>query len=238
MTDLFLGEQIISRHLFTPDECRSIVQQIDSLQDHWLKLKPDAAFFTLGAPAYQLCAENESIQKYHLRAIAENPLLWEQFSSVYQKLGDLLFSVLGIRAGYYFSLALPGFHIFPSGIDHFEGGDIHCDISYYFLDTPEKGVAHREHISIVVPFELPSCDCGIEIWEPRVARFCELDKHVRKLRFLQPTRKLQYNRGTAVIFSGFLPHRISPYASKRHDARRITLQAHLANVEGSWVMYW
>lgn len=210
------------------------------LKSYWIKRDPWVPFYTLGAASY-LDAVGNSRPTYYSKAKHDNPILWEHFKWLYERLSDKLARTLGEPIAYPPMLALPGFHIYLWCLV-FERPvfSIHRDLQYTLLDWKSStGIDFTRPISFTLAIKLPKSGGGLYIWnldheEIRGLPRPEIDRLIgsRKKTF-HP-----YKAGKLILHSGHQVHQVAPMQNAQPDDERITLQGHGLLCQGTWQLYW
>lgn len=227
---------LTQHELLSAAECEKIQQRVLSLRDHWIK-RSGYGFYSLATAAY-LDAPSRRCE-YLESARQSNPLLMAEFSDVYAVITrffeDFLFAPVVVTD----ELAVPGFHIFefeqPGPKDDHASTRAHFDMQW--MDA-FPGVLPAATVSFTVAIEQPSSGAAMEVWPLRYGDLASLPVPVTEWAAGQPSRRLPYTDGGITVHDGNILHAIGGRRRAEPPGRRVTLQGHGAEVDGTWVLYW
>ena len=238
---------IMELPLLDAQECREVVQQLETLDAHWTdrSAQSDGSFRTLGRASYlDVCMANADAETgYYAHLQASNALLLAHFQHLYDRLARALAGVLAADVMLATTLAIPGFHLFRGhGIARAGSASAHFDIQYAKLRLP-PGRISDEPVSFTLALELPACGSGLDVWSVVEADFdrafaagraSTLDEFAsRRTCGYHP-----YACGVVFVHKGLWLHRLSTPGPVRATDRRITLQGHALAIDGAWLLYW
>lgn len=236
-----LQEHFTTIDLLTPSECQRACSLIQHLRQFWLKQDASLPFYSLGTASYFHDPTSNPIEQYNSLIKCYSPLLWQNFSWLYQKLADTLASQLSAPICYPEHLALPGFHIFLAH-KYFEqlNPPIHRDLQYRMHQwETTKATDYTETISFTLAIKLPQAGAGMNIWD---LHHDEVDlmspAEIESLVQSQKKYFFSYELGKLVLHSGHFIHQIASAKNIQKDDERITLQGHGFLTQGTWNLYW
>jgi len=237
-----IGSEIVADlELLTIDECVSVKKFIYDTRKHWVQRKPQVPFYTLGTVSY-LDAKQKG-QDYYQDSIGRtNPLLWSEFSWLYERLLDTLNARFEPTFKYHPARALPGFHIFLAHPAFTQvSASRHYDLQHEPLDWSALGeIEPAEQLSLTLSISLPSAGSGLMVWDINHLKLNEMtteqQREVRRRN--QEHRVHEYQAGHMAIHSGYYEHQIEPLRKYVAGEDRITLQAHTLPVGDDWIVYW
>ena len=182
------------------------------LREYWDHRSPQIPFYTLGKAAYL----DENTDAYFEGVKTVNPILKDYLGFMYDDLKDMLSAILREPVGTLPSVALPGFHVFPSD-PVFLGmwGNWHVDIPHQTLS-----LGNQEPWAFTVAITLPTGGAG-------------QDRRIDNKEVY-----LEYEPGKMYLTNGETVHRITSYKEYVPNEYRVTLQGHLIRVDGSLIMFW
>jgi hypothetical protein len=228
--------------LLSPQECLEVRSLVHQLKKSWLKRAPSLPFYTLGTASYFHTVSENPTGKYDAVIDRYNPLLWEHFSWLYERLADALTQKLAAPVHYPKErLALPGFHIFLAHkVFEQPMAAIHRDLQYkQHKWEPEAAADFSNPISFTLAIALPKSGAGMNIWN---LHHDEVDKLPQaEIDRLLPTRKQYfhaYELGKFALHSGLFLHQIAPIKNLQPGDERITLQGHGLFFNGAWHLHW
>jgi hypothetical protein len=227
---------LTQHELLSADECENIQQRVISLRDHWIKRSGDG-FYSLGTASY-LDAPGRR-HEYLESARHSNSLLTAGFSDVYSVITsffeDFLFAPVMVTD----ELAVPGFHIFefeqPGPKDDAASTRAHFDLQWM---EAFPGFLPAATVSFTVAIEQPPSGAAMEVWPLRYGDLASLSVPVTEWAAGQPSRRLPYTNGGITIHDGNILHAIGGRRRAEPPGRRVTLQGHGAEIDGTWVLYW
>lgn len=185
---------------------RLVSDKVLELKDLWESRSNDIPFFTIGKAAYL------DGNAYTDRAKELNKILIKQFGPLYTEIQSVFESEFKEPVGFNPSIALPGFHIFPSDPKLLSvAGNWHIDTPHLTLN-----LGHEDTWAFTLPIQLPSGGGGMESRESYHA----------------------YEVGQMILHKGNDLHRIANFKDYKPNEYRITLQGHIVRVEGKLVMFW
>jgi hypothetical protein len=226
---------LTQHELFSAAECRDIQRRVLSVRDHWI-IRSDG-FYSLATAAY-LDAPGRR-HEYLKSARESNPLLVAGFADVYSVIvrffEDFFFAPVVIAE----ELAVPGFHIFefgqPGPKNDYASARAHFDLQW--LDA-FPGTYPAATVSFTVAIEQPPDGAAMQVWPLRYGDFAGISVPVSEWAAAQPSRRLPYTDGGITIHDGNILHAIGGRRQAEPPGRRLTLQGHGAEVDGTWVLYW
>jgi hypothetical protein len=236
---MILTEEIpLSQHdVLDAADCDRASETTLSLREHWTQRSPAATFFTLGAASYLDASKS---QPHYLElARASNPMLERNFGWLHEKVKSFFEELLGERAFYDHTYALPGFHVFVmSGADR--SGDRPANRAHFDLQFMHAipGIEPKGTLSFTLPVNLPTGGSSMEIWPARYQ-----DAIRRKFTALEyaaehPSQTVEYVPGRIVVHDGMVLHAIGGSSTTRPSGYRITLQGHGVKMPEGWLLYW
>jgi len=244
-------------------ECAVAYGTVRKLKDNWLQRHPALPFFTLGAANYFDITGGPG-SPYYTMIRTINPVLWENFQWVYERLAERLGSHLGAPVVYRDGLALPGFHIFdyhpaftrPRDVTHaelFRNGypadqfcnPIHCDKAHLLVDWGDTADLDLEHpISFTMVVAMPESGAGLYLWDFHYEETKNLPagSGMEVLGPILDSRQRHthhYQKGKMAVHSGLYLHQPMP-AGAIHPGcdSRVTLQGHGIFGSGAWHLFW
>jgi hypothetical protein len=222
---------LIDRQIVSETEAAQASASVVALRGLW-SFK-SGALHTLGEPVYQ---NTSRMDFYYCKVKELNPILWETFHWLYQRLRDAIQDEIGEDVYFADNLAVPGFHIFEfHATEYFGGGRPHFDLPYESIDWSDGAEISTERTpSFTLPLELPVSGGGIN-FRP------ELYPNVLagKTNSLQGcTEYYKFSIGRLVMFEGQRRHWIGPIPEVQAGERRITCQGHCVRVNRRWIAYW
>lgn len=217
-------------------ECEAVRDQVLALRDHWTPRSEAGRFSTLGAAAYLDAPDRH--EAYVGAARALNPLLWESFRWLYERVRKGFEEALARPVSYDDQCALPGFHIFvlfgqDQSLDK-PAARAHFDLQWMHA---MPGSQPEETLSFTLLIEEPSGGSSMEIWQ---AHMRAVPPSFDALKYASdcPSRTLRYCRGHMVVHDGLLLHAIGRASIAAPEGYRITFQGHGVKVFGCWKLYW
>lgn len=187
---------------------------------------------TLGFPAYRFDGDRTA---YFACVVESNRVLRASVGKTIRRVLDAIGALLNEDIQLLYDVAHPGFHILAfDECPSYDPGPPHSDAPY--LRVPwlnPQAVDPGDNLSFVVPVELPEAPCGLEIFPLwRTSRNAEGEEWTE----LEPTL-YSYRIGYLYLFPGSWRHRLSPVKGSEGELR-ITLQGHLARLNGRLFAYW
>jgi hypothetical protein len=220
--------------LLTGDEAARVVDTLDRHRSAWTTVPRHGGdldrFATLGSATY---IDYSSDRRDELVA-AGNAVLLRAFGGLIDRvrsaLGAALARPLALPPA---GVPLPGFHIFGPANKLVYGGSLHLDLqSEQIAQRLGRAIAPEDEWSFTLPVALPSSGATLELW----------DRDRRgpppNLAADRPTWVHRYQLGVLVLHRGDHYHRIGPVPAQASARRRVTLQGHVAAVDGSAFVYW
>lgn len=223
--------------IFSEQECRQLLVEIDAERAHWTRRHPQTPFFTFGAASY-LDAKFDR-QTYLTQAEATNTLLAHRFANLYQRVRAALLLHLEAAVLDLPHAGLPGFHIFGSH-PAFRNptGSVHFDLQYELVPWPEP-LFRDQVLSFTLPLTIPNGGGGLRYWDLTPDSLTGLAPAEQKALIADsPMHYLPYAVGTLVLHSGHLLHQIAPAPELTTDDRRVTLQGHVGRTSQGYYWYW
>lgn len=223
--------------LLDDSEVARVYAGVHAERERWTRRSNEYPFFTLGAASY-LDGSNNGAARYQDLARRTNPVLAAGFGWVHERLRLAVSHLVGAKARYDERLALPGFHIFLSGMP---SGSIHYDLQYEFIDWSAIGVPDgRRQLSLTLAIALPAGGGGLLLWNINwleIEAMTPKDRRAHLVANRRATRQ-PYTPGHLIVHSGHQLHQIPNTPDERPDDERITIQAHALPVDGQWIVYW
>lgn len=233
---------IANIEVLTKAECQVVRDTVQSMGASWVR-RSDLPFFTLGAASYMDAPINKA--GYYQNAAIYNPLLWDAFGWVYERLTSCLEDYLGAPVTLHSSQALPGFHIFLADRGfHQIKASIHRDLQYALLDWEHPDETDFQHpISFTLAIAVPHFGAGLYLWDLCHEEMLELSQSgIEQLIGSRSSHYHTYELGKLAIHSGHQVHQmgpaIAPEQTIRPEDERITLQGHGLLCQGTWQLYW
>ena len=196
-------------------DCREIADEVRNLRDcgKWQSRSYDFPFYTLGVSAYL----DGNTEKYYSGAKQLNPGMLYWFFKLYQEVSGQLSNYFDEWVLFNPSLALPGFHIFPSNKKLLTvAGNWHLDAPHTTL-----GMGDKDTHAFTVAIELPTGGGGMDM---KIGG--------------ESNEYIEYQVGELVLHDGMTPHRIASYREYKPDEYRITLQGHIVRDGKDLIMFW
>lgn len=234
----------------SPNEAAQIASAVNASRNYWVK-RNNTGLYTLGAAAYldlptEGTREQFSIKDYDPKRYSSgvrrfNPILRLSFSSMYDRLLEILTAALGRNCYFAPEKALPGFHIFEHHplladpklqVPHF-------DRQYECLAWPFPiETFSNEHVSFTLPLKLPSTGGGLVLWSTQLRDILSNKRDMAKQIAREASKVyIDYSVGEMLIHSGHKLHQIRPWKSNVGE-QRITMQGHGILHKGQWLIYW
>ena len=196
-------------------DCKEIADEVKNLREcgKWQSRSYDFPFYTLGASAYL----DGNTKKYYCGAKQLNPGMLYWFFKLYQEVSGQLSNYFDEWVLFNPSLALPGFHIFPSDNKLLTvAGNWHLDAPHTTL-----GIGDKDTYSFTVAIELPTGGGGMDM---KIGG--------------ESNEYIEYQVGELVLHDGMTPHRIASYREYKPDEYRITLQGHIVRDGKDLITFW
>ncbi len=171
-----------------------------------------------------------------------NPILWDNFESLYDRLVFSLEKELREPVHWAQEKAFPGFHIFENSYVNSlsSAQSAHFDRQYEPLDWGQirQTWKNARTLSFTLPLRLPASGAGLMIWNVLLQDVLQMNhqaarNHVR----LAEKEPVHYEVGKLICHDGHYLHMIRPWRGKPEE-HRITLQGHCIRVDGTWLCYW
>ncbi|MCH2171881.1 hypothetical protein MK489_13940 [Myxococcota bacterium] len=220
-------------------DCERVRSTLLQLSEFWRKRNTKLPLFTLGAATY--IDSRPDLKTYYGYVKSDNPILWEHFEWVYQRLVVALGKYIGGPINFDHDQAVPGFHLYrfhPA----FEKNiaEIHFDRQQTRLRWPENAeIDWSDPISFTLPIALPRTGGGLHTWEIDWQEFREAGSEARKLLIRDSSKTLHvYRLGELVVHSGNQLHQVAPGVHLSPEDERFTLQGHGLYCDGAWRLYW
>ncbi|PZU95065.1 MAG: hypothetical protein DCE90_13285 [Pseudanabaena sp.] len=222
--------------ILTMEECKYIHATVLELRYLWEQQETAIPFYTLGAASY-IDAKKHKI-KYLDKVYTYNPILFNHFNWLYQKLGEQLTKYLQAPIAYPRHLALPGFHIFQSS-KLFEQAiaSIHYDLQYELIDWQDSS-DFTNPLSFTLAIALPTYGGGLNMWKINYSETGKNPSLIKESSSARSPNFYPYELGSLVIHSGHILHQIAPCIDIQPNDERITLQGHAILNNGTWQLYW
>lgn len=219
-------------------ECDRVRDTVLALRAQWASRHVELPMYTLGVASY-IDAIGEQPQ-YATLARASNPLFWQHFGWLYERVAAVLSRVLGEPVGYAETLSLPGFHVFLSAKAFEQAiGVIHFDLQYLQHDWRGQAADLDQPLSFTLAITLPRRGGGLNTWNVSHAEWiAQPGDTPADLARRHTAGYHAYQRGHLALHSGHLMHQIAPAIDMQPDDERITLQGHGIRVDGVWRLYW
>lgn len=222
--------------LFTADECTNIASRVFSLRNHWIA-RSSNGFYSLATASYLDGPGRRA--EYRDRARQTNPLLMAHFRDVYARIAaffeELLFAPVTITT----ELAVPGFHIFEFGRCSPDGdnaaGRAHFDLQWM---EALPGTVPDSTLSFTVAIKQPPAGAAMEVWPLQYQNTGTLVGGVTEWAACHPPRRLDYTDGGITVHDGNILHAIGARRAGEPAGRRLTLQGHGVQLNGTWILYW
>ena len=234
------SESVSNINLLTAVECQKVNQTVHQLKQFWISQHPATPFYSLGTGSYFHVESGKLLDSNYYSLLQQyNPLLWDNFAWLYQRLADTLAKELNAPTQYSEKLALPGFHIFLSHkAFEYPVGKKHRDLQYLQHEWQENQ-ARKEHISFTLALKLPQLGGGMNIWDLHHDEVdCLSQREVEDLARSRDWRFHPYELGSFALHSGHFLHQIAPATNIQPEDERITLQGHGTCDRGIWYLYW
>jgi len=227
----------LSQHdILDASECGQVRQRVMELRKIWTP-RTEGSFFTLGAASYLDATGDRSA--YLERARRGNPVLWESFGWLQERVRLFAQELLDEPAFFDPECALPGFHIFvmrgedrsldqPSRRAHFD--------LQWMQAVPTRAPAAA--VSLTLPIEVPSGGASMEIWHVRYKEAIQLGLSGPEYAMSYPSQTIGYVPGRAVVHDGLILHAIGRAFTAAPTGYRITLQGHGVRLPEGWLLYW
>jgi glutathione synthase/RimK-type ligase-like ATP-grasp enzyme len=230
----------------SPTECERVKEAIAQLEKRWLpRGRNDRLFCTLGAASYLDCGDyQEPEDTYWQKAARYNPVLWEHFGWLYDKLQNHLEALLQAPVAYREDAALPGFHLWlAEAIPTRSLVSMHCDLQYQHLPWPAQSpIDFSQTLSFTLPIALPASGGGLDLCDLSHLDYLDMrPNNAIDWQLIPRFRNRQYHPyhiGHLVLHSGYTLHRVAPTSAATPTDQRITLQGHAVQVDGVWQLYW
>jgi len=232
--------------LLSPEEAREVVRSLDAIRSSWLIRDGRVrAFATLGRAAYlDLCGGRSTVEEYRRRAAEQNEHLRRHFADLLEMLRSTIADRQQTPAVLTRDWALPGFHIFTGpGLRGAGAGGAHFDLQFREL-VGDVRIDHARVLSFTLALELPEAGSGLRVWPIRPAQLhgCSRgrDSDERLIDYLghKPSVYVRYQIGRLYIQREPILHCIWNGEPIRQSDRRITLQGHALEQNGTFVLYW
>jgi hypothetical protein len=236
--DLFTTAPMpLTQHeLFSAAECNNIRQRVLSLRGHWAE-RSAHGFYSLGTASYLDAPGRRS--EYLASARQSNSLLIAEFSDVYSVITRFFEELLMAPVKLSDELAVPGFHIFefrqPGEAHDRASARAHFDLQW---TDALGGLIPAATVSFTVAIEQPPAGAAMEVWSLRYADVASLAVPVTEWAAQQPSRRLPYTDGGVTVHDGNILHAIGGRRPAEPPGRRLTLQGHGAEMDGTWILYW
>jgi hypothetical protein len=222
--------------LLTPDEARQVLDAVDRHRSAWLPVPRQGGdldrFATLGSATY---IDHGSERLGELVA-AGNAVLIDAFGGLIDRVRSALRAALGRPVGPPpDGVGLPGFHVFGPANRLVWGGSLHLDLQGLQLaQRLGRSLDPGDEWSFTLPVALPSSGATLELWD----RDRRDPLGPPKLASDRPTWVHRYQLGVLALHRGDHYHRIGPVPNEAQLRRRVTLQGHVAALDGSAFAYW
>jgi hypothetical protein len=180
-----------------------------------------ANLFTLGYPLYiaQSASNISAASRYFVENLKTNKYLFLRFKPLYQCLVASASAYFGVDLFFHPQLAIPGFHLFLSGPGRpYAGGGWHVDQ----FETAHL-VPRRAAWSATLFIGSQSHRYGIDFRK-------ETEAGIQAIPYWHKV-------GRITLFRSDRVHRIAPMPSDT-DCARLTMQAHIAFVDGRGFLFW
>lgn len=233
-----MAEQITELAILDGDECARASAEIHVLRDRWIRRSPALPFFTLSAASYLDAPANPVF--YRRLARHTNPMLWQHFEWLYERVSATLAAHLGAPVGFGDDTALPGFHVYLA-CKTFEKpiASIHCDAQFGSIDWSEGEAPDTTRpLSFTLPLRLPHRGGGMYLWDVHADEIRENRGASPATLAARGRRTVEYSCGRMVLHSGRYLHQAAPGRRLRGDDERFTLQGHAVRRGGRWELYW
>jgi hypothetical protein len=229
-----------TRQVLSVEDCEKVARLVYDLRSLWIPKGAFVPLFTLGATMYGDAYER-GLAGYYAKARYLNPILWEQFSWLYEVVALGFQTMFGQKPIYKQPFALPGFHIFlPHSDSAASVGEVaraHVD-SHYRNYVFDSRFDFSRPMAFTLPVEIPASGAGLDLWH-----LTEVDligsvkeERYRALMRNRPERII-YKLGEMVVHSGLTFHQIAPMEIGPDDKSRITLQGFSFDYLGQRVLY-
>ena len=234
--------------LLSDDDREKYLNNLDKLSNEWREwndLPAPLPYYVLGATSH--FDAKKSISLYHKIKNYYNPLLYNNFSALYETLVEAISKELGeVRLEE--TLALPGFHIMGSGtgsgtvklnFPDTYGNDRHKDYIYTFhlpeLSKIYSNINTDETVSFALPLKLPRAGSGLVIW-PENGEGAGYGDFYSNFQGGSPDF-IAYEEGSLSLFPGDLYHQVAPIKECFMDDRRVVLLGHMILCDNIWRVY-
>lgn len=167
--------------LLTDQETESVLNKVEELKDFYTDLPKKFSFQTLGAATYIHCGQgayseiknaNEDLCKiYNQIKIKTNPILYENFNWLYEKIAKKINDIYNEDAIVCdkADLAYPGFHIFYThewceDIHHPPHMDLQANFHLDKVKKIFKNVNENNFLTFTLSIKLPKAGGGLYYW--------------------------------------------------------------------------
>lgn len=228
-------------YLFSEEDCNNIFNALINLKYIW-QPRLDNNFMTVGALSYL-----DDGHDYISNLNKFNPLLWNYFEWVYQKIQAYYQTNFDKPVIYWvqspFPKALPGFHIFQNSEflnNNKWSASIHTD-SPQLKHVWKSDV--RDTFSFTISIQSPSCNSGLKFWmDTEIFKgispiyYNELSENNKK-ELEEKFIYIPYKIGYIYEHTGDMYHQIATEGTFMSGEKRITLQGHLAEFDDTIMLY-
>jgi hypothetical protein len=242
----------------SPEEMKRVRASILELRPYWVQRHPRGPYYTLGASNYWDLI-GKSKEHYVSEARRLNPILWERFEPLYQRVQSGVSEAFGAPAIYDpENLPLPGFHVFlgddmltqVKDITHRQWfkeredpnkfvNSIHCDTPQLIVPFGDRPVDKTRPLSFTGSVSLPEEGSGLYTWDLTLAESEKIpDAELMAMLNARGKHYNAYHVGELFVHSGLVFHQIAKLENVRAGMERITLQGHTIRRDGQWLLYW
>lgn len=231
------------KSFLTKAECADVCSGVMNLMPVWRKIawpksRGKAPFYVLGYAAYSC---RNSMAGYRRGYESLNPVLWQNFSWVYERLQGLLSARLNARVVFRQDASLPGFHILLAHPIFVKvPNPWHVDFDFELLRW-KKSIDTDHVLAFTLPIALPKAGAALDVLDLRykdVSRYprARWPSHAARAAL---KRSYPHRLGRIMLQDGNSFHRIAPFKeTPSTDEMRITLQGLAARQGRHWEIYW
>ena len=171
----------------------------------------------------------------------ENAFLRGHFAWLYERVREVLESMLGDPVQISGQKPLPGFMIYTGAVQGDISQRVHVDLQFELHEWRElAAVDYASTLTFTLPLSLPCFSSGMTIWpQSKVSRLLKGGTSRPRVSFGSPSapRFLPYRVGDLVVHAGTLVHAMDNEIGADLTPR-ITLQGHALWADEAWHLYW
>lgn len=224
--------KVIDTNFLNQTELEDIKTKVFMLKNHWKSVIDEESRVNLlitrllPAGSYSNHFSEQEIEN-------NNKIMFENFSSYYDKIKNKLSEYFNIPLDYSSSLQYPGFHIFLNGNGNNEVKKSSINFHLDRFQKINKLIRIEKIESVIIPITLPNAG-GCLLWNNSSNR----NLTNRYLPELDSDKRFYYTPGMMATWPGELRHSIGPFTLMNSLESRITMQMHISLYSDHGIIFW